>query len=190
MSKESFIELYEKNITRQGSKELLEHLKQSDFFIAPASSKHHAAYEGGLCEHSVNVYTTLYTLNVAMKLEIDQETLTICGLLHDLCKINYYKVSTRNVKNEKTGAWEKVPFYMTEDQFPYGHGEKSVYLIQCYMRLKTEEAMAIRWHMGGYDKSFQGGEFAISGAYEKYPLCSALHSADLMSTYIMEKREK
>ena len=78
-----------------------------------------------------------------------EESFAICALLHDLCKANYYKVSTRNVKNDATGQWEKVPYYTVEDQFPYGHGEKSVFLIERFMRLKTEEAVAIRWHMGG-----------------------------------------
>ena len=108
-------------------------------------------------------------------------------MLHDLCKAQFYKVSTRNVKNDVTGQWEKVPYYTVEDAFPYGHGEKSVFLIERFMRLKTSEAMAIRWHMGGFDDSARGGSFAISLAYEKYPLAVKLHLADLESTYLKEK---
>ena len=111
----------------------------------------------------------------------------ICALLHDVCKAQFYKVSTRNVKNDVTGQWEKVPYYTVEDAFPYGHGEKSVFLIERFMRLKTSEAMAIRWHMGGFDDSARGGSFAISLAYEKYPLAVKLHLADLESTYLKEK---
>lgn len=118
------------------------------------------------------------------------ETLAVCGLLHDLCKVNFYKVSARNVKNEETGKWEKVPFYQVEDQFPFGHGEKSVWLIERFLRLSTEEAAAIRWHMGGFDDSVKGGSFTGSGAFEMWPLCVELHIADLRATYLDEERER
>ena len=118
------------------------------------------------------------------------ESIAICGLLHDLCKANFYKVSTRNVKNEQTGKWEKVPFYQVEDQFPYGHGEKSVWLIERFMRLTVEEAAAIRWHMGGFDDAVRGGSFAVSGAFESWPLCVELHIADLRASYLDEEREQ
>ena len=119
--------------------------------------------------------------------EDSNESFAICALLHDLCKAQFYKVTTRNVKNEETGKWEKQPFYMVEDVFPYGHGEKSVFLIERFMRLKTSEAMAIRWHMGGFDDTAKAGGFAISLAYDKYPLAVKLHLADLESTYLNEK---
>lgn len=117
-----------------------------------------------------------------------EESYAICALLHDLCKANYYKLGTRNVKNETTGQWEKAPFYSVEDLFPYGHGEKSVFLIERFMKLKVEEAVAIRWHMGGFDDAARGGCFAISEAYDKYPLAVKLHIADLQATYLMEHR--
>lgn len=79
-----------------------------------------------------------------------------------------------------------MPFYTVEDQFPYGHGEKSVYLIERFMRLKTEEAVAIRWHMGGFDDAVRGGSFVISAAFEKYPLALLLHLADMQATYLDE----
>ena len=113
--------------------------------------------------------------------------MTLCALFHDLCKAQFYKVSTRNVKNEQTGAWEKVPYYAIEDMFPYGHGEKSVYLVERFVRLKPAEAVAIRWHMGGFDESVKGGSFALSHAYEKYPLAVKLHLADLEASYLREK---
>ena len=108
--------------------------------------------------------------------------------IHDLCKANFYKKGTRNVKNEATGQWEKVPSYSVEDMFPYGHGEKSVFLIERFMKLKVEEAVAIRWHMGGFDDAVRGGSFALSGAFEKYPLAVKLHIADLEATYLLEQR--
>ena len=184
--KERFEEIYRENISRSGSEELLEWLEKTDFFTAPASTKFHGACAGGLVQHSVNVYEVM--MEKHFEEEIDsKESFAICALLHDLCKAQFYKVSTRNVKNETTGAWEKQPYYSIEDSFPYGHGEKSVFLIERFMRLKTSEAVAIRWHMGGFDEAARGGSFAISQAYDRYPLAVKLHLADLESTYLREK---
>ena len=184
--REQFEEIYRSHITRQGSAELLEWLSKTDFFTAPASSKFHCACENGLVQHSVNVYKVLRERYFDPASD-NEESFAICGLLHDICKTQFYKISTRNVKNETTGAWEKQPFYMVEDSFPYGHGEKSVFLIERFLRLKTSEAMAIRWHMGGFDDSAKGGSFSVSLAYERYPIAVKLHLADLESTYLREK---
>ena len=184
--KEEFIEIYTKYITRNGAEELLEWLKRTDFFTAPASTKYHCACEGGLVMHSVSVFNTM------MEKHYDEETdniesFAICGLLHDLCKAQFYKVSSRNVKNPETGRWEAQPYFSIDDQFPFGHGEKSVFLIERFLRLKPSEAVAIRWHMGGFDDAARGGSFSISQAYEKYPLAVKLHLADVYSTYLKEK---
>ena len=96
-------------------------------------------------------------------------------------------MSKRNAKNETTGIWEQVPFYAIEDAFPYGHGEKSVFLIERFMKLKTQEATAIRWHMGGFDDTVKGGGFSIGRAFDKFPLSVKLHIADLEATYLYEK---
>jgi hypothetical protein len=180
------LQIYNEYVKRQGSQEFLDWLLKTDFFTAPASTKYHGACEGGLLLHSLNVYKTLRERYFEEGKD-SEESFAICALLHDLCKAQFYKVSTRNVKNDVTGQWEKVPYYTVEDAFPYGHGEKSVFLIERFMRLKTSEAMAIRWHMGGFDDSARGGSFAISLAYEKYPLAVKLHLADLESTYLKEK---
>ena len=144
-----FVEIYNKNITRPGADRLLKWLETTDFFTAPASTRFHGACECGLVMHSINVYNAM--MQHFFTEGESAESYAICGLLHDLCKANFYKVGTRNVKNDVTGQWEKVPFYQVADQLPYGHGEKSVYLIEHFMRLKTAEAIAIRWHMGGFD---------------------------------------
>ena len=185
-NKEEFLQIYNEYVKRQGSQEFLDWLLKTDFFTAPASTKYHGACEGGLLLHSLNVYKTLRERYFEEGKD-SEESFAICALLHDLCTAQFYKVSTRNVKNDVTGQWEKVPYYTVEDAFPYGHGEKSVFLIERFMRLKTSEAMAIRWHMGGFDDSARGGSFAISLAYEKYPLAVKLHLADLESTYLKEK---
>lgn len=182
-AKDEFIKIYTENITRKGSKELLDWIMKTDFFTAPASTKFHCACESGLVMHSVSVYNTLVEKHYDDETD-SMESFAICALLHDLCKAQFYKVSTRNVKNDETGQWEKVPYYSIEDSFPYGHGEKSVFLIERFMRLKLDEAMAIRWHMGGFDDN---GGYAISQAYDRYPLAVKLHLADLESTYLREK---
>ncbi|MBC3515857.1 HD domain-containing protein [Neobittarella massiliensis] len=184
--KEEFIRIFNEQVTRPGADRLLNWLEKTDFFTAPASTRFHCACQQGLVRHSLSVYQVLMEKHF-VEGEDNPESFAICGLLHDLCKAQFYKVSTRNVKNEQTGQWEKVPFYQVEDVFPYGHGEKSVFLIERFMRLKTAEAMAIRWHMGGFDESVKGGSFAMSGAFRAYPLAVKMHLADLESTYIRER---
>ncbi len=185
--KQEFIDIYTAHIKREGAAQLLEWMQKTDFFTAPASSRFHCACEQGLVMHSISVYKTMMEKHFDPSKGND-ESFAVCALLHDLCKAQFYKVSTRNVKNEETGQWEKKPYYAVEDQFPYGHGEKSVYLIERFMRLKTSEAVAIRWHMGGFDDAAKSGGFSISAAYEKYPLAVKLHLADLESTYLREKK--
>lgn len=186
-NKEKFIQIFKDNVKREGAGELLSWLEKTDFFTAPASTKFHLCEEGGLCEHSINVYECL---NARYGGEHSAESIVIVSLLHDLCKAQFYKMSTRNQKNEQTGQWEKVPYYQIEDKFPFGHGEKSVFLIERFMRLKVEEAIAIRWHMGGFDDTAKAGGFTISNAFEMYPLAVKLHIADIEATYLREGEKK
>ncbi len=188
--KEEFIKIYTENITREGADKLLEYLlsSQSDFFIAPASTRFHGSYEGGLLEHSINVYNCLKDylarpkVKEEYKLEYSDESIAIVSLLHDLCKVNCYKAGTRNVK-DASGVWQQVPTFEYADDMPYGHGEKSVYIISGFMKLTREEAFAIRYHMG-----FSGSEPAnnVGAAFEKYPLAFALSTADMEATYFLE----
>ena len=183
--REEFLSIFSQHVTRPGADKLLAWLDTTDFFRAPASTRFHGACAGGLLMHSLNVY---HCLRDRYFEEGDsEESFALCALLHDVCKANFYKTSTRNVKNEQTGQWEKVPTFTIEDAFPYGHGEKSVFLIERFLRLKPAEAVAIRWHMGGFDESARGGSFAISQAYDQYPLAVKLHLADLEATYLKEK---
>ncbi|MCD8106896.1 MAG: HD domain-containing protein [Oscillospiraceae bacterium] len=191
--KNRFIEIYTTNIRREGSDKLLEYLqsRNCDFFTAPASTKFHNSFEGGLCEHSINVYQCLksYLETDRAKnefgLSFSDESIAIVALLHDVCKTNTYVVSTRNVKNDKTGMWEKVPYYDYNDTLPYGHGEKSVYIVSGFMKLTRDEAMAIRWHMG-----FSMGEDTrlVGNALREYPLAQALNIADAEATNFIEER--
>ncbi len=189
--KQEFLQIYEENISRQGANELKEYLIKSDFFVAPASSRFHCNYEGGLCEHSVNVYKRLLKLvqneyGEEYERKYSNETIAICALLHDVCKIDYYKVDFRNVK--ENGEWVKKPYYAKFELMPYGHGEKSVYIVNGFIKLTREEAMAINWHMGGFDARARGGDQSISEAYSIFPLATLLHIADLEATFIDENR--
>lgn len=192
--KERFIQIYNENIKREGADKLLDFLEnKSDFFTAPASTRYHNAFEGGLLRHSLNVYDCLCDymerprIKEQYKLTASAETIAIVSLLHDICKVNFYRVSYRNSKNEKTGQWEKVPYYEINDTLPYGHGEKSVYMVSGFMRLTREEAMAIRWHMG-----FSGNEDknSVGKALEMFPLAFALSVADMEASYFLEGSDK
>jgi hypothetical protein len=191
--KNEFAELYSKYIKRDGSQKLLAWLSGTDFFRAPASSKYHLACQGGLVSHSINVFKRLAEgycaenghLNLDAAPEIEQEKVAICGLLHDLCKVDFYDIELRNKKDEN-GVWQKVPTYVVNDKLPYGHGEKSVYIISGFMRLTREESIAIRWHMGGFDDAVKGGSYSLSQAYQQFPFAVMLHIADLQATYLSE----
>lgn len=159
-------------------------LETTDFFTAPASTHYHEAYEGGLLEHSVTCFYKLEVLRSQYpELDISDESMALCALGHDFCKVNFYRTAWKNTKDE-AGKWVKTPFYTVDDAFPMGHGEKSVYLIERFIRLKPEEAVAIRWHMGGFDSACRGGDYACGKAFEKYPLAVLLHIADLQATYL------
>lgn len=194
MMEKEFCEIFDNCIEREGADKLMEWLAKSDFFTAPASTRFHGSHPGGLVEHSVNVYNRLKKLVDACWPETykpSDETIAIVSLLHDLCKVNFY---TEVKKSRKTGRllpngkpeWEDYIGYDIDDRLCMGHGEGSVYIISAFMRLTREEAIAIRWHMGGFDEAVKGGSYALNGAWDKYPLAVLLHCADLQATHFDE----
>ena len=191
--KDFYIQLL-KSVRRPGVDALIDYLEKSDFFEAPASTIYHGSYAGGLVEHSLNVYTMLqwYVANLQdsdFELpKIGEESVIIVALLHDLCKVNCYHESTRNVKNEQTGKWEKVPCYKRDPLLPMGHGGKSVFIIQQFIKLTPEEAQAIYWHMGAYDTSPYNTLNELGKSYEMNLLAFLLNQADMMATYIAENQ--
>jgi hypothetical protein len=174
--KEEFIELL-KQTNREGMDRLIEFLEKSDFFTAPASTRFHGSFEGGLLQHSMKVYEIL------KQKAGDSETVRIIALLHDICKVNFYKTDYRNAKNE-LGVWEKVPYYTIDDTIPYGHGEKSVMMLSEFIKLTPEERYAIRWHMGFTEPKEL--YTTIGQAYKKYPIALLTHEADLEATYFYD----
>jgi hypothetical protein len=194
MSKiDEFVASYRQYITREGADKLLEYLQTSDFFTAPASTKYHGSYESGLVEHSVNVYHCLkdYLARDSVKyqynLDFSDETIAVVSLLHDLCKINCYELSFRNVKNEETEKWEKAAFYIFNEKIHYGHGEKSVYIVSQFLKLTHTEATAIRFHMGFSRKEDNPSD--VGAAFGKHPLSFALSTADMEATYFLDGKQ-
>lgn len=178
------------SVQRDGINRLLDFIRKSDFYTSPASTKYHGAKESGLLEHSLNVYECLKSkwsnptwVNGIGGYGINDETIIIVSLLHDICKTYYYITEMRNVK--ENGVWVQKPYYTVDDKYPYGHGEKSVMMIEQFIKLSMVERMAIRWHMGAY--SGEKDWNTLGQAYEKYPLCLALHEADMEATYLLEK---
>ena len=187
---------------RDGMDKLLEFIRKSDFYTAPASTRFHNCHEGGLLEHTLNVYDCLMkkkddaTWNYQLE-DIPKESLAIIALLHDICKTYMYTVEYKNKKvysehgskSDSQGRfdWESVPGYTVDDKMPLGHGEKSAFLADEFIALKPVERYAIRWHMG-FTEPKENYNY-LSAAIRKYPVILAIHEADLEATYLLEKEE-
>lgn len=184
---EVFENVYRANIKREGAEELLSWLKnETDFFIAPASTKYHLAVPGGLAMHSLHVFYELEKLVDLHQIDVSKESVAICGLLHDVCKTNFYSTELRWVKDSE-GKWTQKATLCVDDKFPAGHGEASVMLIMRYLKLTDEEIMAINWHMGAFDDRVKGGSYSIQKAWSLYPLAFFTHVADLVASQFVEK---
>lgn len=173
---------------RKGIDKAIKYMEESDFFVAPASTRFHGNYSGGLAEHSLNVYEIFKRKNVEYDLGLSEDTMKIVALLHDMCKINFYTVYDKNVNIAGAGKkpkWIKMPAYGVNDLFPVGHGEKSIIILQHFIRLSKEEIFMIRWHMGGYEPSQNYNN--ISNTWNMCKAGVALHTADLESSYILEE---
>jgi len=191
-----------KGVNRQGVEALIEFIRKSDFYTAPASTRFHSCHEGGLLEHSLNVCACLMEKRNSPTWsgildELEEESMILSALLHDICKCYYYAVEMKNkkvysengTKHDSNGRfnWESVPGYVVDDKIPYGHGEKSVMMIEEFVKLKPVERYAIRWHMGFTEPKENWN--VLGAAIHKYPLILALHESDLESTYLLEEEE-
>lgn len=174
-------------VDRKGMGALIATMEGSDFFTAPASTKYHLAYEGGLADHSLNVHDVLSQKNLYLDLGLAEDTVRITSLLHDLCKMDTYVIA-KAWRKDANNKWEQYDRYEYREKFPVGHGEKSVMLLQQYIRLTPEELVMIRWHMGGYEPRENYG--AISNAWGLYKAAVALHTADLEATYFVEHESR
>lgn len=190
-NKIKFIELL-KSINRENAQidKLIDWLNNTDFFTAPASTKYHCDEKGGLCQHSLNVYYCIIAMKDTFSdyINIDSDSFLITALLHDISKANYYEKYYRNVKNEQTDQWEKKSEYrIREDRFIYGnHEETSEYIIRKFIPLTVDESSAIIHHHGG--KGYDSTQTDLSIIFNKYPLVTLLHLADLEATFILEQK--
>lgn len=189
-NKERFLDIFKKEVHREGKKELLEWLEGSDFFIAPASTRFHGNHSGGLLEHSLNVYDALVDrVNRDDMCDATSETVAISALLHDVCKVNFYKKGTRNVKVD--GKWVSKEVFEIDEKFPCGdHADKSIIILQNFIRLEPDEILAIRAHMGAFDNAAKGGSQLINRIFERSRLALHLHIADIESTYLKEEKDE
>lgn len=172
-------EHYTTYIKRTGAGELLQWMENNGFFEAPASCRHHGSQPGGLAEHSLNVFNRMLWIaegGIKTQRVLDRESIAIVSLLHDLCKMDAYRL----VEEGETRHYEVTR------NFPAGHGEKSVILILQFMHLTQEEILAIRWHMGQYDFYARGGGYDLGNAFHQCKLAVMLHLADMMATYLDE----
>ena len=199
--KQEFLEIVKNNIKREGVDKLIDWLVTTDFFTAPASTKFHSNYEGGLCDHSLNVYKRFLRLlkdeySDSLDEHCSAESIALMALFHDICKVDTFEKETKNVKEYYDGGsrkdskgyfdWVEKDVFVTNDQLPYGHGEKSVYILSGFLRLTRLEAMSINWHMGGFDYRVKGGSYALSDVFYSYPIALLLHIADMQATYLDE----
>lgn len=191
-NKTTFISLL-RRVNREGMEDLIDFLGGSDFFVAPASGRFHGNYDGGLCEHSLNVCKIALSNYKGLKaikpsLDINEESIIVSALLHDLCKIGFYKKAERWTK--KDGQWESYQGYEIDDPFPFGHGEKSVLYVNQYIKLEIDEMLAIRWHMGYMDMSVgldSSSRYAFQNSVNNYPLVTLIHTADWMASTLIEE---
>ena len=190
-TEEEILELWA-SVKRPNIDLVIKWLKETDFFRAPASISNHGAHEGGLAAHTLAVYKVLEKkLAMYQDLKIERDSAIVCALGHDLCKVNFYSTGTRNVKDKETGKWFEKTIYIVDDKFPYGHGEKSVTLLQSFISVKPVERLAIRWHMGPYEPNtmFYGYSQPFNQAMN-IPLVVLLFTADLEASRIMEPRNE
>jgi hypothetical protein len=180
---------------RKGIENLYNYLdKETDFFTAPASTKYHGNYEGGLLEHSLIVYELLHEKSIRLGLDIPQNSIIISALLHDVCKCNFYVKGYRNViegkklnwKGEEVNNWVRKEVWQVDDNFPIGHGEKSVITIMRFIELTEIEIMLIRWHMGFTEPKEK--YYDLHNALNLFPEIAAIHTADIEAAFLLEKR--
>lgn len=199
-NKQDFIKLCKKHIKREGLDKILNYLDKSDFYTAPCSSAFHLNEDGGLCQHSINVFRTACKIFTDISLpamqnedspfkeEITLESIAIASLFHDICKTKIYH-KTERWKKDANNKWMSYPGYEIKDEFPFGHGEKSCLMLSWYMRLKAEEMLAIRWHMGMFDMGENGSSqrYAFYAAADKTSLVSIIIAADFLASHLLEK---
>ena len=196
MSKQDKINIFESLLMstgRTGIDNVIEYLRKTDFYDAPASAKYHSNYETGLLDHSLMVYSIAEAFFEKMKLidpelaiTIPEESIIISALLHDVCKVCFYKKTVKWKKDEHND-WIQYDGYEIEDSFPIGHGEKSVImLLKIGLDLNPCEMLSIRYHMGFFGESNVEFKNAMKSSIKMCPLVVLLQQADCSATMLFE----
>lgn len=202
-NKEKFIGYCKTYIKREGIDRLIDYIEnKTDFFTAPSSTKFHLNTPGGLCKHCINVFEIALDINehiLRPRQEagnclfadpIKEESIAVAALFHDLCKCGLYH-QVEKWKKDEQNKWVSYIGYEVKDEFPFGHGEKSCYIINFYLKLTKEELLAIRWHMGMFEVNESGssGRFSFYNACEMSPLVILLQMADMSSSHWFEETQ-
>lgn len=175
-----------RSVKREGMDKLIDYLlEKTDYFEAPASTKFHSNFEGGLALHSDNLVEILMEKNKKYQIGLTNDTMFITGYLHDLCKCNMYQKTMKLKKDEITGKWIGCGGYDIVENVPLGHGEKSVILIQQFIKLSLEECLMIRWHMGAYVPKDEYRDF--NKAVEMYKSVLAFSTSDAEAAHLVEE---
>ena len=193
--KAEFIELL-RSTKREGIENLIKWLEKSDFFTAPSSTIYHNDFPGGLCAHSLNVYRAAKDFYETYKklvlpgkdMSFGEDSIIIASLLHDLCKTNFY-VPTEKWCKDDNGAWVKYMTYTMDEKLPLGHGPKSVFIAQSFIKLSGPEICAIAWHMGMSDIGAWISNYqkpSMQQSFENVPLSVLIMQADFFASYCME----
>ena len=191
-NKEEIISLL-RSTNRDGIEKLISYLSKHDYFTAPASTKYHLSCAGGLAQHSLNVYYNMMQLYYGdawkdkttpyptRDQEVEHDNIVIVALLHDLCKVDFYRATSRNVK--ENGAWKEVQVFEVNEQMPImGHGSKSVIVAQQFIRLYFPEIQAISFHMGMQDGDSPFSR-TVSDVFGTVQLALYVHLADIKATF-------
>lgn len=162
---------------------VMDWIESTDFYDAPASTIYHESFPHGLLYHTLTVYNKMVELYQipTFQNKIDMDSATICCLMHDWCKIGLYEKYKKNVKNDKTGQWERIDAYR-RGSFPhvFGHGTTSMYMAMKFVKLTEEEALGIRWHMGHWNVS-ENEVNEFQQANEQYPMVHLIQFADQLA---------
>lgn len=156
---------------REGVENVLAWLEKEGFYESPASTKFHESFTGGLLIHSLKVCEIAKKLKTDILEQIPDDSVILCSLLHDVCKIGLY-----HKKADGT-------FYRARRTLGKGHGTLSVCRLEEQgLLLLEEEKRAIRWHMGAYTQDYGKDEWP-SDVHEvmKNPLARIIHKADCLS---------
>lgn len=183
---------------QDGIDNMISWLDDNQFFDLPASTKYHSNYPGGLCQHCLNVYHTLVKLVKQYEedtgMSLDENSIKIVALCHDFGKVNFYRSTIRNKKDDATGKWYQVPGYEVipadERRAIAGHEFTSFYNVSCFIPLNEDEICAIVNHHAGLDNAVVTQNYDLTGIFNTHPLAALLHMADFYSTYMLEDTKR